>query len=237
MSNLAEILVSSGVLTEEQRDKAQKVATQSRCHFSEAAVKLGFTKEDDIAAALSKQFNIPYASRENKILKSEKGQNLEKVIPENYARENLVLPLFLDENVLAVAMSDPDNVLLIDNLKLLSGHEIQAFIATKTQILKSIDEFYLGNSAIDTTLNAKKGEEEVEEAASTGDERLNLDQVAIDAAGAQTVSLINPILCAFLLSHYSGKVMFSFLICAALMAIGMYRIGTRYQQRHNHPVT
>ncbi|UPT75919.1 MAG: hypothetical protein M0D55_09755 [Elusimicrobiota bacterium] len=157
MSNLAEILVSSGVLTEEQRDKAQKAAVQSRCAFGEAAVKLGFTKEDDIAVALSKQLGIPYASRENKILKSEKGQNLEKVVPENYARENLVLPLFVDENVLAVALSDPDNVMLIDNLKLLSGHEIQAFIATKTQILKAIDEFYLGSSAIDTTLNAKKG--------------------------------------------------------------------------------
>ena len=194
MSNLAEILVSSGVLTEEQRDKAQRAATQSRCSFPEAAIKLGFTKEDDIAIALSKQFGIPYASRENKILKSEKGQALEKVVPENYARENLVLPLFLDENVLAVALSDPDNVMLIDNLKLLSGHEIQPFIATKTQILKSIDEFYVGGSAIENTLNAKKGEDEVEEQPQTGDERLNLDQLAVDAAGAQTVSLINAIL-------------------------------------------
>jgi type IV pilus assembly protein PilB len=194
MSNLAEILVSSGVLTEEQRDKAQKAAVQSRCAFGEAAIKLGFTKEDDIAVALSKQLGIPYASRENKILKSEKGQNLEKVVPENYARENLVLPLFVDENVLAVALSDPDNVMLIDNLKLLSGHEIQAFIATKTQILKAIDEFYLGSSAIDTTLNAKKGEDDIEEAPQGGDERLNLDQLTVDAAGAQTVSLINAIL-------------------------------------------
>ncbi|PIR18875.1 MAG: type II secretion system protein GspE, partial [Elusimicrobia bacterium CG11_big_fil_rev_8_21_14_0_20_64_6] len=194
MSNLAEILVSSGVLTAEQSDKAQKVAAQSRCPFSEAVVKLGFSKEDDIAVALSKQFGVPYASRENKILKSEKGQNLEKVIPEAYARENLVLPLFLDENVLAVALSDPDNVLLIDNLKLLSGHEIQPFISTKSQILKSIDEFYLGSSAIDTTLNAKKGEDEIEEAPAAGDERLNLDKVAVDASGAQTVSLINAIL-------------------------------------------
>lgn len=43
---------------------------------------------------------------------------------------------------------------------------------------------------------------------------------------------LNPIICAFLLSHYSGTVMFSFLICASLLAIVMYRIGTRYQQRY-----
>ncbi|MBI4060085.1 MAG: hypothetical protein HY403_01510, partial [Elusimicrobia bacterium] len=194
MANLAEILVSGGVLTAEQRDKAQAVAAQSRCPFGDAAVKLGFTKEDDIALALSKQLGIPFASRENKILKAEKGQSLEKVISENYARENLVLPLFLDDNVLAVALSDPDNVLLIDNLKLLSGREIQAFIATKTQILRAIDEFYLGNSVIDSTLSAKKEGGEVEEAPLAGEERLNLDKVAVDAAGAQTVALINAIL-------------------------------------------
>ena len=192
--SIAEILVSSGVLTEEQRDKAQKVASQTKSSFSEAVVKLGFTKEDDIAIALSKQHSIPYASRENKILKSEKGQSLEKVVPENYARENFVLPLFLDENVLAVALSDPDNVLLLDNLKLLTGHEIQPFIATRTQIIKAIDEFYLGSSAIDKTLNAKADEDVAEEAVQTGDERLNLDQVAADANGAQAVSLLNAIL-------------------------------------------
>ncbi len=192
--SIAEILVSSGVLTEEQRDKAQKVATQTKSSFSEAVVKLGFTKEDDIAIALSKQHSIPYASRENKILKSEKGQGLEKVVPENYARENFVLPLFVDENVLAVALSDPDNVLLIDNLKLLTGHEIQPFIATRTQIIKAIDEFYLGSSAIDKTLGQKTDEGEAEEAVGVGDERLNLDQVAADANGAQAVSLLNAIL-------------------------------------------
>ena len=194
MSTLAEILVTSGVLNEEQRDKAQKVAAQSKCQFSEAAVKLGFTKEDDIAVAISKQYGIPYASRENKILRAEKGQNLEKVVPENFARENFLLPLFQDDNVLAVAISDPENVLLLDNLKLLTGLEIQPFISTKTQIIKAIDEFYLGGGVIDRTLNAKPEEPEVEETA-TDDQRLNLDKASVaDAQGAQVVSLVNAIL-------------------------------------------
>jgi type IV pilus assembly protein PilB len=191
---LAEILVTSGVLTQEQSDKASKVAVQTKCQYSEAAVKLGFTKEEDIAIALSKQFGVPYASRENKILKAEKGQNLEKILPESYARQNFILPLFQDNDILAVAVSDPENMLLLDNVKMLTGLEIQAFISTKTQIIKAIDEFYLGGSVIDRTLDAKQGEEEVEEAVQTGDERLNLDQVQADAQGAQVVSLVNAIL-------------------------------------------
>ena len=192
--SLAEILVTSGVLTQEQSDKASKVAVQTKCQYSEAAVKLGFTKEEDIAIALSKKYGVPYASRENKILKAEKGQNLEKILPETYARQNFILPLFQDNSVLAVAVSDPENMLLLDNVKMLTGLEIQPFISTKTQIIKAIDEFYLGGSVIDRTLDAKQGEEEVEEAVQTGDERLNLDQVQADAQGAQVVSLVNAIL-------------------------------------------
>jgi type IV pilus assembly protein PilB len=192
--DLAEILVSSGVLTAEQRDKAQKVAAQTKSPFGEAVVKLGFANEDAIAVALSKQLGIPYASRENKILKPEKGQNLEKLVPETYARENFVLPLFVDNNVLATAISDPDNVLLLDNLRLLTGHEIQSFIATKTQIIKAIDEFYLGQgTAIDKAMD-QKDPNEVEEAPQADEGRLNLDQITAGAQGAQVVQLVNAIL-------------------------------------------
>ncbi|OGR95715.1 MAG: hypothetical protein A2V88_16265 [Elusimicrobia bacterium RBG_16_66_12] len=194
--SLPEMLVSGGILTADQRDKSAKGAAQMKIPFAEAAVKLGFCKEDDIAIALSKQHGIPYASRENKILKAEKSQNLEKVVPETYARENFLLPLFQDENILAVAVSDPENVMMMDNLKLLTGLEIQPFIATKTQIIKAIDEFYLGGSVIDRTLNTQKegAEDEISEAPSVGDERLNLDQIAADAHGAQAVSLVNAVL-------------------------------------------
>ncbi|MEK7388960.1 MAG: ATPase, T2SS/T4P/T4SS family [Elusimicrobiota bacterium] len=194
MASLAEIFVANGVLTPEQRDKALKAASQNKCSFSEAAVKLAYCTEEDIATVLSREKAIPYASRENKILKSEKGQNLDKIVPEGYARENGVLPLFLEDSVLAVALSDPDNVLLRDNLKLLTGHEIQPFIATKTQILRAIDEFYLGASAIDKTLSANKGADEIEDVPDINDERLNLDQVITDASGTQAVMLINAIL-------------------------------------------
>jgi type IV pilus assembly protein PilB len=191
--SLAEILVTSGVLNEEQRDKAQKLAAQAKCPFAEAAVKLGFTKEEDIAIALSKLHGVPYASRENKILKAEKGQGLEKLVPEAFARENSVLPLFVDNGVLAAALADPENVMMLDNLKLLTGNEIQPFIATKTQIIRAIDEFYLGASVIDKTLGEKKGEEEVEEVAAE-DQRLNLDQLTAAGSDAQAVSIVNAIL-------------------------------------------
>jgi type IV pilus assembly protein PilB len=68
--SLSDTLVDTGVITPEQRDKAQLLATQSKSQFSDAAIKLGFIKEEEVAVALSKHFGIPFASRENKILKT-----------------------------------------------------------------------------------------------------------------------------------------------------------------------
>ncbi|MBI3553307.1 MAG: Flp pilus assembly complex ATPase component TadA [Elusimicrobia bacterium] len=198
---LADILVASAVITTEQRDKAIKTAAQAKCLFGEAVVKLGYANEEAIAVALSKQMGIPYASRENKILKVEKGQSLEKVVTEAYAREHLVLPLFLDENVLAVAMAEPDNVLLQDNLRVMCRVEIQPFVATKSQILKAIDEFYQsGTSLIEKTVDesdraaaAGINTDEVQEI-DTSENRLDLDQAISGAKDAAVVSLVNAVL-------------------------------------------
>ena len=195
---LGDILVASGVLTEEQKEKATKTAQQAKCLFADAVIKLGFATEDAIAVALSKQLHVPYASRENKILRVEKTQGLDKVVPETFARENLVVPLFLEENVLAVAMAEPDNVMLQDNLRVMTQKEIQPFVATKTQILKVIDEFYGGGGGgvIAKTLDQaeeQNADDDVEEV-STNEGKLDLDQAAASGKEAQVVSLVNAIL-------------------------------------------
>ena len=194
---LRDILVSSGVITEEQLAKAVKAAAQAKAGLGETLVKMGFAKEDQIAIALSKQLSIPYASRENKILKVERGQGLEKIIVENYAREHMVLPLFLDDKVLAVAMANPDNVMMLDNLRLLTGGlDIQAFVASKTQILKAIDEFYQGGGAslIEKSMEGADTSVEIEESSDPSDARLDLDQVVAGAQGAQVVAMVSAIL-------------------------------------------
>ncbi len=72
----------------------------------------------------------------------QKGENLETIIPESFAREHFVLPLCMDGKTLAVAMADPDNTLLFDLIKLITGQEIQPFVSSKTQLLAAIDKSY-----------------------------------------------------------------------------------------------
>lgn len=94
--------------------------------------------EEARAQAVARKYGIPYASFDNRILKMQRGVNLETIIPASFAKEHLVLPLFLDGEVLAVAFTDPDDVLLFDTIKQITGQELQGFIATKTQILAAI---------------------------------------------------------------------------------------------------
>ncbi|UPT73294.1 MAG: hypothetical protein M0D55_15620 [Elusimicrobiota bacterium] len=97
--------------------------------------------EEEIAKDVAKKLGIPYACFANRILKMQDGQHLESIIPENFARDNLVMPLFLDGETLAVAMAEPSKQ-LTDLVRLISGQAIQPFVSSKTQLLTAIDRFY-----------------------------------------------------------------------------------------------
>lgn len=195
---LGEILIQSGSITVEQLERALKYQTQNGCLVGEALIRLGFASEETVTNALAKQMGIPYASRENHILNPEKTQNLDKLISEKFAREHLLVPLFLENQTLAVALADPTNVLVLDNLRLMTNMDIQYFIATKSQILKAIDSFYqTGANLIDRAMEKpvvhKEGDSDLD--MSSIDDKLDLDKVVSgDTKGAQSIRVVNAIL-------------------------------------------
>jgi len=195
---LGDILLQANLLNAEQLEKAAKMARQLNVRLGDAIVKQGFATEEQIAMCVSKLLGVPYASKENKILRPERDQELDKVIEEKFARENFVLPLFLDEGVLAVSMSEPENVMVLENIKLITGFEIQPFISTRTQIIKAIDEFYgsigsMIDKAIEKSEAAGDDASVIEEVDVSGD-RLDLDKMVAEARGAQVVQVVNAIL-------------------------------------------
>jgi type IV pilus assembly protein PilB len=197
---LGEIMIQNGWIDEEKLAKGLKMQQQQGCLIGEALVKLHYVSEEQVAQALGKQLGIIYASKENQILNPEKGQGLEKLLPEKFARENAVVPLFIENGVLATAVTDPTNIMLLDNIKLVCGMEIQLFIATKAQILKVIDAFYqsqtsLIDKVIDGGADAKGGDSASENDVITADGKLDLDKVIIgDSKGAQSIKLVNAIM-------------------------------------------
>lgn len=194
---LSEILVEQGTLNEDQVKRAMLFSKQNNVTFAEAVIKFGFASEEKVTAALSKHFAVPYASKENGILVPEKEQNLQDIIPEKFARENMVIPLFVEDDSLAVAVLDPTNVFLLENIKMMSGKQVQPFLASKSQLLNVIDTFYSNKNLLEEVMNeAAKPQVEVSGEESDDDVDvsgfLDLDKVSPNAS--QYVKQVNAIL-------------------------------------------
>lgn len=194
---LHEILVDQGTLTADQVKKVQLYVKQNNIPFSDAVVKLGLASEDKVMMALSKHFAIPYASKENGILIPEKEQNLQKLIPEKFARENMVIPLFVEDDELAIALLDPTNLFLIENIKMMAGKQIQPFITSKSQLLNALDSFYSNKNLLEEVMS--EAAKPTPEGATEGSEEdidvsgfLDLDKVS--PGSSQYVKQVNAIL-------------------------------------------
>ncbi len=195
---LSEILMEQGTLNTEQVKRAQLYAKQNNVSMAEAIVKFGFATEEQVTMALSKHFAVPYASKENGILVPEREQNLQEIIPEKFARENMVIPLFVEDEELAVALLDPTNMFLLENIKMMSGKQVQPFIASKSQLLRVIDAFYSNknlleevmNEAVKPNLDAANATESDEDVDVAG--FLDLDKISPNSS--QYVKQVNAIL-------------------------------------------
>lgn len=104
-------------------------------------------REEALAMGLARDLEIPYATLANKILRMAKDQGLEKLIPQEYASQITVLPLFIDNEVLSVAVADPRDASLVEELRTVTKMKIQLFVARKSQIVSAIEESYADKRA------------------------------------------------------------------------------------------
>jgi len=139
---LGEILLQQGLITDKQLKEAIKAQDKEHGRIGEVLIKMGILTEDDLVAALGTQMNIPHASKSNNLLKPDASQNLDKLVPYDFAKTNLVLPLSKEGNQLTCAVADPLDLLMIDNLKMVTGCEVTLVIATRADLISAIQDFY-----------------------------------------------------------------------------------------------
>lgn len=194
---IGELLIKEGLLTQDHLNKAILFQKKEGGRLGEVLLKLSLVKEGDLAAVLAKQLNIPYASPESQLLKPKPEQELEKLIPKDFAIKNLVLPLSKNLNSLTCAIFDPLDITLLDNLKKLANCEINPVIATRSNILEAIEKFYGESSEL--LKNAVTESYGVSEnlgitVETEGDSSLSLDRLLAMAEDAPVVKLVDLIL-------------------------------------------
>ena len=135
---LGELLIERGVITKSQLEKALQVQKEKGGLIGQILVVLGFTKEEEIAQALTVQYGFPYLPLQNYELNRE----VVKIIPENVARHYCLIGVDKIGDTLTVAMSNPLNIKAIEDIELLAKCKVQVFVSTLTDINNAIDKFY-----------------------------------------------------------------------------------------------
>ncbi len=198
-----EILLQQGLITSTQLNQAIAVQKKDGGRIGEIFVKLGIIKEEDMIAVLGRQLSLPYASRGSGLLMPQRDQGLENLVPKEFAQKNLVLPLSRNMNSLTCAVFDPLDLLTLDNLKKITSCEINLVIATRTDIVRAIEDFYgnvtrpsmLGEAVQDTySPNATTAPEEERVLADEEDTELSLDKLIARAKEAPVVKLVDLII-------------------------------------------
>jgi type IV pilus assembly protein PilB len=136
--HLGELLVERGILSRQQVQEAVDHQKSSGGLFGEVLVKLGYATEENIAQALTTQYGFPYLPLANYEIDAE----VIKTVPENVCRQFCLIPIDKIGKSLTLAMSNPLNVQAAEDVELITGCTVQAFVATATDIKNSINKYY-----------------------------------------------------------------------------------------------
>jgi len=187
---LGQLLLAKGVIQQEQLDRALEEQKRSGHQklLGEVMVELRICTEDQIVEALAQAYSVPYARVSPRIA----DPKVIQVLPKEFLEKHQTLPLYLVEGVLTVAVPEPANVFLLEEIERLSGYQVQVVAATARDI-KSTLQAYLPNDkvfVIDDII------EEVEPEEFTLIEQPAQDVVNLEAAAGDSpvIKLVNYII-------------------------------------------
>ncbi|HEX42360.1 MAG TPA: type II/IV secretion system protein [Phycisphaerales bacterium] len=187
---LGQLLIAKGVVTDEQIQSAlneQRNAGHQKL-LGELLIDLGHCTDSDIAAALAEGYGVPYAAVSPKLCDVKTFD----IIPRDFLEEHSVLPLFKVNNVLTVAVSEPSNVFLIDEIERISGCKVQIVCSTARDIRATLQTYLpAANVFVIDDIMDEKGLEDFTLIESIAEDISNLQEIA---GQSPVVKLVNYLL-------------------------------------------
>lgn len=159
MKRLGDILIDSGFLTATELAEALSVQKESGKRLGEVIVDMGLMAEFDVLRAISSQYNYPIIDLNN----VEVDPKATELLTEKFCEENCIVPIGFDEGNLVVAIDDPLNIMIQDELQFRTGMPVVLMLATKSAIIDSIKVNYGKESANRAASDIEKdfGEDEL----------------------------------------------------------------------------
>ncbi|MFB3917312.1 MAG: type IV-A pilus assembly ATPase PilB [Terriglobales bacterium] len=135
---MGDLLVKEKVITTEQLQQALKAQKDTGGRLGSVLVKLGFLSEEDVTNFLSRQYGVPAIN----LSYFEIDPSIVKLIPYETAKRYQILPLSRVGASLTIAMVDPTNVFAMDDIKFMTGFNIEPVVASENAIMEAIEKAY-----------------------------------------------------------------------------------------------
>jgi type IV pilus assembly protein PilB len=139
---LGEILIKESLITQDQLTKALEFQRSNGGKLGSCLTKMGFITDDDITGVLSRQYGVPSIN----LKYYEIDPTVIKLIPQDTATRYQVIPLSRVGSVLTIAMTDPTNVFAMDDIKFMTGFNVEPVVASESAIGEAIVRFYGGSA-------------------------------------------------------------------------------------------
>ena len=189
---LGEILIRESLITQEQLQKALDFQRTNGGKLGSCLTKMGFITDDDITGVLSRQYGVPSIN----LKFYEIDPNVIKLIPQDTALRYQVIPLSRVGSVLTIAMTDPTNVFAMDDIKFMTGFNVEPVVASESAIGEAITRFYGGSDAESEELSKMMKDLVEDEELELAAEEAELDAASLEKAAeeAPIIKLVNLIL-------------------------------------------
>lgn len=191
-SNLGEILLKEKLLNTEQLKSAEDYQKKNDVTMGTAIVNLGLLSEEEMAQALSRQLGYPYINLDQ----FEVYPDVISLIPVEIAQKYLIMPIHRIRSFLTLAMVDPTDLEVIEDVRFRTGLSIQPVIASESGIANAIKKYY-GSS---DSLRVKQIVDEIEQAEDTSvniieeeEEDYDIEELARSTEEAPIITLVNTV--------------------------------------------
>ena len=182
----AELLVKGGLVSRDQLSEAQKRERENGSSVAKEIVRLGYTNEETLTQFLGKQFGIESVD----LVPGEIDDSVFSLVPPQFVQKHQLVPFKLVGSTLTVAMSDPTDLVAINEVKFVTGYGVRVVLATPSNIKKALDHRFGGVSYDDVLKKFGDGAMEVVQE----EDDVNLQELQQATMDAPVVTLVNAIL-------------------------------------------
>jgi type IV pilus assembly protein PilB len=192
LSRIGELLVKAGKITQDQLQDALTAQQKEGGRLGTHLVKLGFIEDEELVEFLSQRYGVPAIN----LSEVEVDEGIIKVIPPDVARKYTIIPVSKAGAKLTIAMVDPTNVFAMDDIKFMTGYNVEPVVASDSSLRKAIDDYYGSTHSIELkkVMEDLADPDEADLEVLDDEEELDLENIQQQSEEAPVVRLVNIIL-------------------------------------------